>query len=174
MSRSGSTRPSRHGRSLRVAHGMLDQRPWDGPAGCWAVKTAASASRGAVAEACACGPVRLQRRTLAGLQWVRQRADAVARRWRRLVLRDRAWQAWARAGVHLAVAQRPRLRRSPLPWLFCVVIGDDLRQTWPGTTRELVAELAVLAELMELHTAPYAAVPYVAAPDVAGHRPTGG
>ena len=64
---------------------------------------------------------------------------------------------------------RSRLRRSPLPWLFCVAIGDDLRQTWPGTMRELVATLAVLAELMELHTAPYAAVPYVAAPDAVSY-----
>ena len=145
---------------------MLDQR-WDGPAECWAAETAAP-GRGADAD----GPMHLQRRALAGLQQWARRAAAAARRWRRLALRGDAWQAWASAGVHLAVAQRRHLRHKPLPWPFCVAIGDDLLQTWPGTMREPVAKLAVLAELMELHTAPYAAVPHEAVPDVAGHRPT--
>jgi len=153
---------------------MLDQR-WDGPAR-GVLGRGDGRAGGAGADACTLGPMtmNLLRRALAG--WARQRRAAAAarRRWRRLALRGDAWQAWACAGVNLAVAQRRHLRRKPLPWPFCVAIGDDLLQTWPGTMREPVAKLAVLAELMELHTAPYAAVPAgtEAVPDVAGHRPT--
>ena len=122
------------------------------PGECWAAETAAG---GAGADACTLGPMtmNLLRRALAG--WARQRRAAAAarRRWRRLALRGDAWQAWACAGVNLAVAQRRHLRRKPLPWPFCVAIGDDLRQTWPGTMREPAAKLAVLAELVAAYGA---------------------
>ena len=74
-------------------------------------------------------------------------ADVPSRaKWERLPRRSRAWEAWARAGVLVWVAQRPHLRRLPLPWPGCQGVGDYV-SLQPGAPR---VPSAVLVELMEL------------------------
>ena len=85
--------------------------------------------------------------------------------WRRLFIRRSAWEAWARAGVLLGIAQRPDLRRSPLTRSASLDVADHMR---------LAASGAVFAKLIELHDDAFQAllpsgrVPE--APRIAGHR----
>ena len=77
---------------------------------------------------------------------------ALLAKWEKLLRGKRAWEAWARSGALLWLAQRPRLRGWPLPWPGCQGVADYVLQPHsqrPGVTVASVPS-AMLLELMLL------------------------